>query len=531
MSGIPVSAGVTVGPAMVLDESPVLARLDRVVDDGPHEPETELARLLRARDNAFAQLLEMRERVAEAIGGDETGIFDAHLLMVRDDTFLAEVAKRLQASLCSAEEALRGTLRQFSDLFSSFDTEAFRERVADLHDVWSRVGANLAETDGREQPEQPTEPFVLVARQLLPSDLATLDLKLVRGLATEKGGPASHVAVLSHALGVPYIIGVEGVHQKVRTGDLLALDGGEGAVHLHPGEDTIRRLQASEEEWCRSREEIHALDPLPAVTTCGQRIKLRANICFVQDADFAQTCGADGVGLFRTEFIFMGLDSFPTQEEQFQEYRRVVEAMAPHRVVFRTMDIGGEKLLPYFPVPYEPNPHLGWRAIRLSLDHPDRLREQMQAVLRAAVHGPCGLMVPMLSAYEELLAARDNLDESKRLLREQGHPFEENLPFGVMVETPSAVLIADHLLEAADFLSVGTNDLTQFLMAADRDNARVNHLFTSVQPSLLRAIRDLLELGREVGKPVSICGEMAADPLCTVLLLGLGLTEFSMPAR
>ncbi|MCB9643768.1 MAG: phosphoenolpyruvate--protein phosphotransferase [Myxococcales bacterium] len=533
LKGIPVSRGIALEKAYILplEEDATQVQVGKS-DSRETEPvlEEERKRFQEACEHVACHLRDTRARVAARLGENEAEIFEAQLLLLEDDVFLEAFEEELTKGKLLAEDALRRALACCEGIFLAMESVELRQRVVDLRDVWRHVLSFLQSGRGVERLTL-SEDVILVGRELYPSFLANLELAHVKGIVTERGGAASHITVLAHAMNIPYIIGTPELSRHIQQGDPIALDGEQGEVYICPDQETTARLGQAKMDWMERLHALRRFDALPAKTLCGQEMTLRANVGFLREIDDCKKNAVQGVGLFRTEFLYMGRDALPSEEEQYALYRRIVEDMAPELVTFRTLDIGGDKRLASFPLPMESNPHLGWRGVRISLDHYELLLPQFQAMLRAGLHGRLRIMIPMLSAYEELQAVRQLFQEAQDGLRKRGVPFAEDVPLGIMVETPAAALSLSHWAREVDFLSVGTNDLIQFLMAADRNNARVNHLFSPMQPSLLRLLQIIVNAAQEAKIPLSLCGEMAGKPLFLPLLLGLGFRELSMSPR
>jgi phosphoenolpyruvate-protein phosphotransferase len=522
--GVPVSPGVAVARAYCVDE--VLAprepaHLDRAALSG------EIARFDRACAAAIRELNAIVERVSRQVGEEEAAIFRAHRMLLRDPALISKVHAAIHNRRLDAASALHATLQEYTTLFEKIPDEYLKERMADLRDVMGRISAQLA-LDKREHELQGEEPVVIVAPEILPSQAFMFERLPVAGIITEAGGATGHAAILARSLGIPAVSGLRGIVREVRTGDLLAVDGREGHVHVHPGPEVEAAYRKLQREYVDLRDRLIENRDLEPVSADGTPVELLANINSVADAEQAVQAGAMGVGLYRTEYLFLTHPTVPNEEEQLAAYRAVIEA-APHRsVTIRVLDLGGDKQVPYFGQNREMNPFMGWRSIRLSSAYPEFFQTQLRAILRAGRYGRVSLLFPMISTLEEVQRLRRVVDRTRIALLRAGVPFGEDIPFGVMLEVPAAALCIDDLLDVVDFVSIGSNDLIQYLMAADRDNPKVAHLCEPFSPALMRLLSQIIKACNEREKPVTLCGEMAGRPRCFLPLFGMGLRRLSM---
>lgn len=533
LRGIPASPGAAVAPALVLvDEADVVVPAYALEAS---EIPAEWSRFLVAVDKARAEVTELRDRARSEAGEDQAAIFESHLLMMSDPDIMESMERNLGTSLRNIERVLVDLERELVEKLSGADDPSLRERAADIHDVSRRILGHLLMRE-RTPLSDLSGDVVLVARDILPSDMISLDRGHVKAVVTEVGGRTSHVAILARAFEIPAVLGVSGALAVVRQGMNVAVDGERGIVVADPDAAILARTDAEREAGQRRERELAALRDLPAETKDGRRILLKANIEVPEEAQAAIAHGADGVGLFRSEFLFLRPGQTPGEEEQYRAYRGVIETMAGRPVTIRTLDVGGDKVLPaYGPAggselerEVEKNPLLGWRAIRFCLSHTDIFKTQLRAILRAAVHGETRIMFPMIATSDELDRALVLLDEARAECRAKGQEVPDHVPTGIMIEIPSAALASDILSRKADFFSIGTNDLIQYTLAVDRGNQRLAYLNEPYNPAVLRLVSLTIENGRKAGIPVGMCGEMAADPAVAVLLLGLGLDEFSV---
>lgn len=411
----------------------------------------------------------------------------------------------------------------------ALDDEYLKERAADVRDIGKRLLKNILNIPIVDLSAI-TEEVILVAPDLTPSETAQLNLDKVLGFITDLGGRTSHTSIMARSLEIPAIVGTTDATSKVKSGDFIVLDGVNNTIYLNPSESEIDKLKAFRNEYLQEKEELAKLKDLPAITLDGHQVEVCANIGTVRDVAGAERNGAEGVGLYRTEFLFMDRDALPTEEEQFQAYKAVAEAMGSQAVIVRTMDIGGDKDLPYMNLPKEENPFLGWRAIRICLDRKEILHSQLRAILRASKFGKLRIMFPMVISVEEVRELKAELEMLKGQLREEGKAFDETIEVGIMVETPAAAIIAHHLAKEVDFFSIGTNDLTQYTLAVDRGNELISHLYNPMSPAVLNLIKQVIDASHAEGKWTGMCGELAGDERATLLLLGMGLDEFSMSA-
>ncbi len=522
-SGVAASPGFAIGP--VFQYRPALPPIEaRPAED----PAAEWARLEVAIAAARDELAALERRVARQAGAAEAAIFEAHSLILADPDLAAAVRERLQASGLNAEAVWAAAIDDQAAGYARLEDPYMQARAADVRDAGARVLRRLL---ALEPPSLALEqPAILVAPDLTPSDTARLEPGRILGICTELGGATAHSAILARALGIPAVVGLGPRLASLPEGGVVALDGGKGWLWPAPDDDTRARLERERDAWQRRQADARRAAQAPAVTADGRRVEVAANIGGPPDVAVALDYGAEGVGLFRTEFLFLDRQTAPSEAEQVAAYRQVAETMAGRPVIVRTLDVGGDKPLPYLDLGDEENPFLGWRGIRFCLDMPEVIRPQLRAILRASAHGRLKLMFPMISSLAELRRARAILAEVQAELREEGEPFDETMEVGIMIEVPSAVAVADQLAREVDFFSIGTNDLTQYAMAADRGNPRVAGLVDALQPAVLRLVRQTVEAGHAAGIWVGMCGELAGDALAAPLLIGLGLDELSMSA-
>ena len=495
----------------------------------PEAIESEIERLNRALLGTRHDIQKVRDQVSAAMGAEEAGLFEAHLLVLEDSTLLNEVLRKIRTEHSCSEAAFNDVFEKYVSVLSSVDDAYLRERAADLRDVAGRVLDHLSGAVQEHDLEQLSEPCILVAHDLAPSVTALLDRKHVLGFATEAGGKTSHTAIMARKMGIPAVVGLGPLLDSVQDGEYALLDGHGGVLTLNPTDQTLFEYGQLKQRRALFEEKLALLREQPAVTLDGHPILLEANIEGPEDMASVQASGANGIGLFRTEFLFLNRSTPPTEEEQFEAYRAVASQTRPGQAaIIRTLDLGGDKMPGDLQRQGEPNPFLGWRAIRISLDCPEIFRGQLRAILRAGCHGKVRILLPMVSALEELRATKTILASCKEELRAEGIPFCDSVPVGVMIEIPSAALIAEDLARESDFLSIGTNDLTGYTLAVDRLNERVARLYQPTHPAVVRLIHMTVQAANRHGRPVGVCGEMAGEPALVPLLVGLGVHELSV---
>jgi phosphoenolpyruvate-protein phosphotransferase len=522
--GVPISPGVAVGRAYCLNDG-VSAHTQAPLDDTAVA--MEINRLEGACAAAVQELDNLIARVSSQVGEEEAAIFRAHRLLVRDPALLGKVKSAIRQRRLDARTALQEALNEYNTLFTQIQDEYLKERMADLHDIVRRISGHLTLQQAQQQFDR-NEPVVIVADEILPSQALAFEKLNVVGILTEKGGTTGHAAILARALGLPTVSGLRGLMREIHTGDLVAVDGREGHVQLNPGPEVEAAYRKLQREYVDLRASLIENRDLDAVTLDGIPIQLCANVNGTADAAMAVRVGAEAVGLYRTEYLFLTHSSVPDEQEQFEAYRTIIEASPNRTVTIRTLDLGGDKQVPYLNDQREANPFMGWRSIRLSTAHPEFFQTQLRAILRAGCYGHVNLLFPMISTLEELQRLKRMLARTRVALQRAGVAQAEEVPVGVMLEVPAAALCVEALLDEVDFVSIGSNDLIQYVMAADRDNPKVAHLCEPFNPAVLRLLRHVLMACNARSTPVTLCGEMAGRPRCFLPLFGMGLRRFSM---
>jgi phosphotransferase system enzyme I (PtsI) len=522
LHGIPASSGIVVGPAFVFGD--ILDEVERV-EVAPDEVESEIERFRQAVEFVRDELTKDAERISLELGQEQADVFLVHSMILEDKMVTAEIERRIREGRMNAEAAVAEEMKRVSGVLAASEDAYLRDRAYDITDIGKRVIERML---GVWAHCPLVHPMVVVARELRASDTVSMDRGRILGFVTELGGKETHAAILARSLGVPAIVGIKQGLERIQTGDMLVVDGYDGQVVVNPSDVELERYRGLQERDAREWEELTPLIGLQPETRDGVRIALSCNIASLEDAREAVRLGADGVGLFRTEMLFIAASMFLTEDEQYEIYRGVTETLDGRPVVIRTLDIGGDKFIgpenPY----REHNPYLGYRSIRLLLDRPDLFVTQMRAILRAGMHGDVRILWPMISTVGELRAAKVKLEQARQELRDAGTEFSADVPAGVMIEIPSAAMVADRLARESDFLSIGTNDLVQYTLAVDRGNAFVDHLYRPHDPAVLGLILRAVEGARKAGKPVALCGEMGGIPEYVPLLVGLGVRELSV---
>lgn len=526
LQGIPCSPGIAIARALVItaEEANICQCLINESDVA-----AELARFAHAREQSMAQIQALIDRMSDGEHESQRTVFEGHLMLLDDEEFESDVVALVSKSYYSADHAINEATEHYARLVAELDDPYLRERAMDCRDVGARLIRNVLGVQSVNLASI-AEEVLIVARDLAPSQTAQMNPAWVKGFVTDLGGRTSHSAIMARSLELPAIVGVVVATQNIATGDLVAIDATRNEIWVRPNSETLNELRRRQSEHVALRQQLLAQRDLPAQTLDGHRVELCANIGMLRDTEGALRNGAEGIGLYRTEFLFMDRESLPNEDEQFKAYRDVALAMAGKAVIVRTMDIGGDKGLPYLSFPKELNPFLGWRAIRIFFDRHDIMRPQLRAILRASAFGKLRIMFPMIASVEEFRTLKAEIEKYKAELRIEGTAFDESIMLGVMIETPAAAVMARHLAREADFFSIGTNDLTQYTLAVDRGNEAIAHLYRPLSPAVLSLIKQVIDATHAEGKWTGMCGELAGDESALALLVGMGLDEFSMSA-
>ena len=522
--GVPISPGIVVANAYRVDQ--VLAHREAVTLEKSSLSE-EIRRFDQARSAAIEEIDQIAGKVRAEVGKSEAAIFQAHSHLLKDPTLMAKVQATIINNKVDAPSAVHAILEEYTVIFSHVPDENLKSRLSDLRDVLGRVLTHLHKTNDKNGDEQ-QESVIIVADEILPSQAMMLNRMNVAGIVTETGGASGHAAILARALGIPAVSGLNGILNEIRTGDLLAVDGREGTVYVHPGAEVEAAYRKLQREYSHMRDRIIENCDQQPISPDGIRVDILANVSNPNDAKLAKQVGASGVGLYRTEFLFLGHASVPDEEEQFHVYKEVIENAPNQQVTIRTLDLGGDKHVPYLGEAREVNPFLGWRSIRLITAHPEFFQTQLRAILRAGTFGNVKLLFPMVSTLEEVIGLKKMVKKAESTLKKRGVGYANNVPIGFMIEVPAAALSIKSLLKEVDFVSIGSNDLIQYIMAADRDNPKVAHLCEPFNPAVLKILHHIVSRCVQQNKPVTLCGEMAGRPRCFLALFGMGLRRLSM---
>jgi phosphotransferase system enzyme I (PtsI) len=525
--GVGASAGIAMGKAFVIPtwEWDFPEKMIDVTDLA-----YEFERLYDGIRSSKDELELIKQEIKEVVGQEQSYIFDAHLAILEDPIFMNEIQGIIELQYKAAEVAVKEVIDKFVEMFDLIDDDYMKERALDIKDVGNRLLKHLL--GDMEEAVAPDYPYILVAKELTPSQLAQMDPGRVLGIVTMLGGTHSHVAIMSRAMSLPYLVGLEGkLLRPIQNGDFLIVDGEEGTLYINPDATTIERYRARKKNWLDFKESLQELANVPPMTTDHKMIQLHANINSVKEIEQVVRNGASGVGLFRTEYLYMDRDSFPTEDEQFEVYKLAAVQLEGRPIIIRTLDIGGDKRLDYMPLAKEDNPFLGYRAIRISLDRTELFKTQLKAILRASAYGHVKIMYPMITTLGEIRSAKKILELAKAELADQGIPYNPDIEVGITIEVPAAALIADILATEVSFMSIGTNDLVQYVLAVDRMNENIAHMYDPFHPSVIRLLKLVIDSANRVGVPVGVCGEMAGDIRALPIWLGLGIEELSISVQ
>lgn len=526
ISGILASPGIAFGKALLLKEDEIVINQGKIPAE---QIDAEINRFLEARTKSAAQLEAIKEMAGRTFGEEKEAIFEGHIMLLEDEELEGDIRSFIKEHKASADRAVHEVIEQYAKMMADLDDPYLRERATDFRDIGTRLVKNVL---GIAVVNLSTidEEVILVAKDLTPSETAQINLKYVLGFVTDIGGRTSHTSIMARSLELPAVVGTNDITERVKNGDMLVLDAINNQVIINPTADQLNEAKKFQAQFQAEKDELAKLKDLPAITLDGHQVEVCANIGTVKDTEGAIRNGAEGVGLYRTEFLFMDRDALPTEDEQFKAYKEVAEAMPDQPIIVRTMDIGGDKELPYMNFPKEMNPFLGWRAVRIFFDRTDIMHAQLRAILRASAFGKLRIMFPMIISVEEFRSLKATVETQKAELRAEGKAFDESIEVGIMIETPAAAVMAHHLAKEVDFFSIGTNDLTQYTLAVDRGNEMISAMYNPLSPSVLTLIKMVIDASHDNGKWTGMCGELAGDERATLLLLGMGLDEFSMSA-
>ncbi|MBK4775497.1 phosphoenolpyruvate--protein phosphotransferase [Candidatus Pantoea edessiphila] len=524
ISGIVVSPGIAFGKAILLKEHDIIINYKKISKDKIHQ---EVQKFLNSRSKTEKQLETIMINTHKSFGEDKSAIFEGHIMMLKDEELEYEVINFIKKDRLTADAATKLVIDTQINELEKLQDKYLKERIVDIRDIGKRLIKNILGLSNNNI-NLIMERSILVAEDLTPSETAQLNIDMVLGFITDLGGITSHTSIIARSLEIPAIVGTKNATLHIKNGDSIILDGLNNFVHINPSQLTNKQLKKNHKQYIHEKRTLNKIKNLPAMTIDGHTVKVCANISALRDLQNVKISGAAGIGLYRTEFLFMDRCSLPTEEEQFQAYKIVTESMGSREIIVRTMDIGGDKNLPYMKLPKEDNPFLGWRAIRIAMDRKEILHTQLRAILRASAFGKIKIMFPMIISVEEVRVLKIELEKLKIQLSNEGEVFDDSIEIGIMIETPASTVIANHLAKEVDFFSIGTNDLTQYTLAVDRGNSLISHLYNPMTPSVLSLIKQVIDASHAEGKWTGMCGELASDERATLLLLGMGLDEFSM---
>ncbi|QCI21959.1 phosphoenolpyruvate-protein phosphotransferase PtsI [Buchnera aphidicola] len=524
ISGILASPGIAFGSALLLKEEEIVINRKNI---DIANIKKEVKKFFNGREKSIQQLTEIKIKAKEKLGKSKESIFEGHIMLLKDEELEKEIIDLIQEKKISAAAATEYVIEGQVKVLAELKDEYLKNRAIDVRDIGNRLLKNILNLRIIDLNNIKNK-VILIAKDLTPSETAQIDLRYILGFITDLGGKTSHTSIMARSLEIPAIVGTKKITEITKNNDYIILDSINNQIFINPSQELIYKKKNIERKYILKKNKLINLKNLSATTIDGHSIKVGSNIGNIQDIDSAKKNGAECIGLYRTEFLFMDRNSLPEEEEQFEAYKKIAESMKNKAVIIRTMDIGGDKDLPYMNLPKEENPFLGWRAIRISMDRKEILRSQINAILRASAFGKIYILFPMIISVEEIRTLRLEIEKLKQKLNEKKILFDQNIQIGIMIETPSSAIIANHLIKEVDFFSIGTNDLTQYTLAVDRGNDLISHLYNPMNPSVLKLIKTVIDIAHSHGKWTSMCGELAGDERATILLLGMGLDEFSM---
>ncbi|QJC32655.1 phosphoenolpyruvate-protein phosphotransferase PtsI [Enterobacteriaceae endosymbiont of Donacia dentata] len=526
ISGISASPGISFGKAFLLKIDNIIINCNKI---NSNQIDLEIKKFLNGQKESIKQLEYIKKNSLKKFNSDKLSIFDGHILLLQDEEMTKEVLSLIKNNFLSADTAVNSVIKSQIKILKNLNDKYLKERVIDIKDIGNRLIKNILGLNTKNLDKIDSQ-VILIAKDLTPSETAQLNLKKILGFITDLGSKTSHTAIMARSLEIPAIVGTGNITTKVKTNDYIILDSINNKIFINPSNEIIKKNKIIYNQYIIEKNKLKKTCILPAITKDNYKIKVCANIGSLKELKSIIKNGADGVGLYRTEFLFMNRNSFPTEEEQFHVYKNVTKNMNGKSVIIRTMDIGGDKKIPYMNLPKEENPFLGYRAIRISIDRKDVLHTQLRALLRASIFGKLHIMFPMIISIEEVLFLKEELNFLKKQLQNKKYDFNKNIPIGIMIETPASAIIANHLIKEIDFFSIGTNDLVQYTLAVDRGNDLISHLYNPMHPAIFYLIKKVIDASHSEGKWTGMCGELAGDEYFIPVLLGMGLNEFSMSA-